>query len=52
MYSWELARCSGGLGSHSARRSLARLGIWAHSANELTRLYRNVPLEPSSAYLP
>src|SRR6266700_2076610 len=43
-------RCVG-VGSHSARMSAGGL-ILAHSANVLTRLYRKVPEDSVSAYLP
>src|SRR5919201_461954 len=50
-YSPDTGRRCGGVGSHRARTSAEGL-ILSHSANVLTRLYRNVPEDSVSAYLP
>src|SRR5260370_17282822 len=51
MYSPDGGRRFGGVGSHRTR-SLEGGLIFAHSAKVLTRLYRNVPDDSVSAYLP
>src|SRR5437764_2099274 len=50
-YSCDTGRRCGGVGSHRARTSAEGL-ILSHSANVLTRLYRNVPEDSVSAYRP
>src|SRR6267154_2928360 len=51
MYSPDTGRRCGGVGSHRARTSAEGL-ILSHSANVLTRLYRNVPEDSVSPYRP
>src|SRR6201985_2551830 len=50
-YSPDTGRRYGGVGSHRARTSAEGL-ILSHSANVLTRLYRNGPGDPVSPHLP
>src|SRR5215510_11602251 len=50
-YSPDTGLRRGGVGSHSGRISAGGF-IFEHSANVLTRLYRNVPEDSVSAYLP
>src|SRR6266576_979918 len=50
-YSPDTGRRCGGVGSHRARTSAEGL-ILSHSANALTRLYRNVPEDSVSPNLP
>src|SRR5579872_4213340 len=54
MYSPDGGRSAGGTGSHSLATSPSRgvTCILAHSANVLTRLYRNEPRELVIAYCP
>src|SRR5712672_3806356 len=51
MYSPDTGRRCGGVGSHRARTSAEGL-ILSHSANVLTRLYRNVPEDSVSPNRP
>src|ERR1700758_3506792 len=50
-YSWELGRSGGGRGSQSTRRSAGGF-IRLQSANDCTRLYKNVPVDSWRAYWP